>query len=318
VPFAQVAVGVGGRGVSRVLVLGPQRRPTVDAVVRGLDRAGPIGVVNAGWQEREPDDAELDGLLDGRSVNLRLYARWLDVLEQDPEYAAAEREHRAALAERQELYLVQLAGVLGALREVARYGGSRAEVREPARADAEAAVRLVDERHLTRVHEAHAAFEALWRPGERAAVARHREAVRQRLDEVPTLVLTGGHVGVLLHVLQLFAVTRPPVVIAWSAGAMALTERVLLFHDRAPHGPAHAEFAARGLGWLTGCVLLPHARRRLHTEDPARMAELAVRAAPARCVVLDDGTRLDLDGASLPNSARVVTADGRIGEGVAG
>jgi hypothetical protein len=42
--------------------------------------------------------------------------------------------------------------VLGALREVARYGGSRAEVREPARADAEAAVRLVDERHLTRVH----------------------------------------------------------------------------------------------------------------------------------------------------------------------
>ena len=48
------------------------------------------------------------------------------------------------------------------------------------------------------------------------------------------------------------------------------------------------------------------------------MAELAVRAAPARCVVLDDGTRLDLDGASLPNSARVVTADGRIGEGVAG
>jgi hypothetical protein len=142
--------------------------------------------------------------------------------------------------------------------------------------------------------------------------------VRQRLDGVPTLVLTGGHVGVLLHVLPLFAVTRPPVVVAWSAGAMALTERVLLFHDRAPHGPAHAEFAGRGLGWLTGVVLLPHARRRLRTEDPARMAELAVRAAPARCVVLDDGTRLDVDGASLPASARVVAADGRIGEGVAG
>jgi hypothetical protein len=301
-----------------VVVLGPQRRPTVDTAVRSLDRAGPIAVVNAGWQEREPDDAELDGLLDGRSLNLRLYARWLDVLDQDPEYAAAEREHRAALAERQELYLVQLAGVLGALREAARYGGSRAEVREHARVDAEAAVRLVDERHLTRVREAHAAFEASWRPGERAAVARHREAVRQRLDGVSTLVLAGGHLGVLLHVLRMFAVTRPPVVIAWSAGAMALTERVLLFNDRAVHEPVHAEFAGRGLGWLTGCVLLPHARRRLRTEDPARMAELAFRAAPARCAVLDDGIRLDVDGSSLPTTARVVAADGRIGEGAAG
>ena len=76
---------------------------------------------------------------------------------------------------------------------------------------------------------------------------------------------------------------------------MALTERVLLFHDQAPHGPAHAEFADHGLGWLRGCVLLPHARRRLRIEDPARMAVLAARTAPARCVVLDDGTRLDLD-----------------------
>ena len=48
------------------------------------------------------------------------------------------------------------------------------------------------------------------------------------------------------------------------------------------------------------------------------MAELAFRAAPARCAVLDDGTRLDVDGSSLPATARVVAADGRIGEGAAG
>ena len=71
-------------------------------------------------------------------------------------------------------------------------------------------------------------------------------------------------------------------VIAWSAGAMALTERVLLFHDRAPHGPAHAEFLDAGLGWIPGCVLLPHARRRLRTDDPARMAELAGAGRPGR------------------------------------
>ena len=71
------------------------------------------------------------------------------------------------------------------------------------------------------------------------------------------------------HVLRLFAVGRPPAVVAWSAGAMALTERVMLFHDRAAHGPSHAEFADVGLGWVPGAVLLPHARRRLRVDDPA-------------------------------------------------
>ncbi len=305
--------------MTHLVVLGPQRRPTVDSVVRNMDMDGPIATVTAGWRDREPDDAELDALLGGRSLNLKLYARWQDTWDSDPEYAAAEREHRAALAERQELYLVQLHGVLGALREVDRYGGSRTGFREAAHADTEAALRLVDERHLARVRDAHAEFEAAWRPGEREVVARHRGAVRQVLDGVRALVIPGGHVGALLHVLRLFAVTAPPVVIAWSAGAMALTERVLLFHDRVPHGPAHPEFVGAGLGWLPGCVLLPHARRRLRTDDPARMAELAARVAPAWCVVLDDGIRLDLPpgSAALPDGTRVVEADGRIGELVA-
>ena len=94
---------------------------------------------------------------------------------------------------------------------------------------------------------------------------------------------------------------------------MALTERVMLFHDRAAHGPSHAEFADVGLGWVPGVVVLPHARRRLRVDEPGRMAELAFRAAPARCVVLDDGTRLDLgpDG-GLPPDALVVGSDGRL------
>jgi hypothetical protein len=298
----------------RIIVLGPQRRPTVDTVVRGMERPGPMATVTSGWQEREPDDAELDALLDGRSVNLRLYARWHDVLTRDPEYAAAELEHRAAMRELQELHLVQLDGALRGLREVARYGGSRPPIRNAARADAEAVVRVVDERHLARVREARAAFEARWQPGQRLAAAEHRGEVRRVLEAAAALVVAGGHVGVLLHVLRLFGVSGPPVVIAWSAGAMALTERVLLFHDRAPHGPAHAEFLDAGLGWIPGCVLLPHARRRLRTDDDRRMAELAGRAAPARCVVLDDGVRLDLGaGGALPPGARVIGPDGRIG-----
>jgi hypothetical protein len=292
----------------RAVVLGPQRRPTLGAVARTLDLPGPVATVTAGWEEREPDDAELDALLGGRSTNLRLHARWHDVLGRDPEYAAAEVTHFAALRERRELYLLQLDGAVRALREVARRGD--ADVHAEARADAEAVVRLVDERHLARVRDARAAFEHGW--GDRPVVAEHRADLARLTADASALVVAGGHVGVLLHVLRLFALPVPPLVIAWSAGAMALTERVLLFHDRAGHGPSHAEFLDAGLCWLPGVVLLPHARKRLRTDDPLRMAELAVRAAPARCVVLDDGVRLDLDGA-LPPNTRIVTAEGRIG-----
>lgn len=298
----------------RAFVLGPQRRPTLGPVAGALDLAAPVATVTAGWEEREPDDTELDALLDGRSRNLRLYERWLDVSARDPKYADAERQHRAALREQRALYQVRLDAALRGLREVTRHGGDDA-VRSAARTDAEAVVRLVDEQHLARVREARAAFDETWRPGERDAVGEHRSAVSHLAGTSSALVVTGGNVDVLLHVLRLFAVPAPAAVIAWSAGAMALTERVLLFHDRTPYSPSDAEFLDSGVGWLRGCVLLPHARRRLRTDDPARMAELAARAAPARCVVLDDGVRLDLgpDG-ELPPDARVVAGDGHIGE----
>jgi hypothetical protein len=298
----------------RAFVLGPQRRPTLGPVVGALDLAAPVATVTAGWEEREPDDAELDALLGGRSTNLRLHARWQDVLARDPAYADAERQYRAALREHRALYQLRLDAALRGLREVTRYDGDDA-VRSAARTDAEAVVRLVDEQHLARVREARASFEDTWRPGERDAVAEHRSAVSHVAGSASALVVTGGNVEVLLHVLRLFAVPAPPAVIAWSAGAMALTERVLLFHDRTPYSPSDAEFLDSGVGWLRGCVLLPHARRRLRTDDPVRMAELAARAAPARCVVLDDGVRLDLGShGELPPDARVVAGDGHIGE----
>ena len=92
----------------RIILLGPQRRPTVDAVVRSLDLDGPVATITAGWREREPDDRELGTLLGGRAVNLALYRRWLDVQDRDPEYAAADRELQRTLAERQDVYLLRL------------------------------------------------------------------------------------------------------------------------------------------------------------------------------------------------------------------
>ena len=298
----------------RITLLGPQRRPTLEAVAWSLYPEGPIATITAGWQEREGDDSELGKLLGARDVNLGLYRRWLDVTERDPLFAAAERRLAEVLDEVAASYLIRLDHALQAVYAVQRRGGN-GPLRAGILAEAIGAVRDLDAAHLRRVGAVRGEFYAELPPHERPVIAEHRAEVAALLGDAAAVVVAGGHVGVLADVLHLFNVAaslRAPV-IAWSAGAMALTERVLLFHDRAAHGPSDAEFLDSGLGWLRGCVLLPHARRRLRTDDAARMTELAVRAAPARCVVLDDGVRLDVrPDSGLPPEARVVTADGRI------
>lgn len=298
-----------------VTFLGPQRRPTLDRVVAALGLAGPFAVVNAGWQEREADDGELLSLLGDNATNLRLHARWLDVLENDSEYAAAEREHLTAVDELQQLYLVRLDHAVRAAYEVAQRHDGHPRTRAMAVEDALEVVRLVDATHVRRVQELRSAFADAWRPGERDAVARHRAEIHAVLATSQCLAIAGGHVDELVRVLRLFDIGSgmPPRIVAWSAGAMALTSTIVLFHDRAAQGPCQPEVFDSGLGIATGIVALPHARRRLHTDDLVRMSVLARRFAPARCVVLDDGIQLDLgDDGSLPSGARLVAADGQI------
>jgi hypothetical protein len=304
--------------VSRaVTLLGPQRRPSVQPVLRDLDPDAPVATVTAGWQERESDDAELRELLGGRAVNLALHGRWLDLHERDQEYAHAERDHDVALAELRSMYLDRLDHALRAAYAVGNARESRPRLSAAALDDAIEVIRLVDRQHLARVREVQHAFFAAWRPQERPVVAQHREEVRGVLRQAQAVVVAGGHVGELLRVLHLFQVEPhlPDVVIAWSAGAMALSERVVLFHDFVPHGVAQTEVLGEGLGVVRGLVPLPHMRRRLRMDDRIRMSVLARRFTPARCVVLDDGVRLPLaaDG-QPPADARVLDARGQVTE----
>jgi hypothetical protein len=87
----------------------------------------------------------------------------------------------------------------------------------------------------------------------------------------------------------------------------------VLFHDRSAHGPGHPEVLASGLSVLHGVVPLPHARARLLLDDTPRMAVFARRFAPARCVLLESGTRLDIRGdGDFPPGARMLAADGHV------
>ena len=145
----------------------------------------------------------------------------------------------------------------------------------------------------------------------------HRAAVADMLGGSAALVLAGGRVGVLADVLHLFnvaAVLRAPV-IAWSAGAMALANRIVLFHDRAPPGPGHPEVYGSGLSVLRDVVLLPHARARMLLYYAPRMAVFARRFGPARCLLLESGTRLEVTsnvGGAWPAGSRMLAEDGHI------
>jgi hypothetical protein len=299
----------------RVTLLGPQRRPTLDAVVRSLRIEGPIATITAGWQEREPDDDQLKEQLDGRAVNLGLYGRWLDVQDRDPGFAAADRRLRGVLEEMQDLYLLRLDHALQAVYAVQRRRGNGL-LRDDAVTEAIADVRELDARHMQRISDVHDEFYQAWPPHDRPVIAEHRAAVGRLLGDAATLVIAGGHVGVLastLHMFNVAASLRSPV-IAWSAGAMALTDRIVLFHDRSPQGSGHPELYGRGLSVLSGVVPLPHARERLLLEDLSRMAVFARRFAPARCILLEAGTRVDTDsdGGPYPPGTRVLAEDGRV------
>ncbi len=312
----------------RIILLGPQRRPTVGAVVRSLGLDGPVATITAGWQERESDDGELSTLLGGRAANLGLYQRWLDVQDRDPEYAAGERRLQEVLTELQEVYLLRLDHALQAVYALQRRdgrrgrdgrggGGGGGQALAAGVAEAIAAVRELDAAHLRRVNHARGDFFAQWQPHDRPVIGGHRAAVADMLGGSAALVLAGGHVGVLTDMLHLFnvaAVLRSPV-IAWSAGAMALADRIVLFHDRAPQGPGHPEIYGSGLSVLRDVVLLPHARARMLLDDTPRMAVFARRFGPARCILLESGTRLEVAsdrGGAWPAGTRMLAEDGHI------
>ncbi|QDO87159.1 hypothetical protein FNH13_01495 [Ornithinimicrobium ciconiae] len=302
--------------VASVTLLGPQRKPRVDKVLQSLGLADArAAIINAGWREREPEDELLVTLTSGDAVNLRLWHRMQEVWDADPEFAAADRKRRVLLEEMQDLYLIALDHVIDALVTMRTRAPRSAAAQEVALADAEQIMRDIDQRHLDRVSEIHAGFWAKWPPHERRPVQLQRQLISSDLNGTDVVLIPGGHVGVLIGALHLFNIApqlRVPIV-AWGAGAMALTDRVVLFHDRAAHGPSVSELFTTGLGLVHDTVAFPAARERLDVADQVRMGVLARRFSPAACLLLDERARVDIPaGGDLPDDARVLDNDGTI------
>jgi len=307
---------------SHVVLLGPQRlEPTLKEAVDSLGIRGRIAAVTAGWEERESEDQELSAHLGGRTVSLHLYRRSEDVHQRDPELLNAVRARHDRLRKLQELYRVRLSHLMEGARELLRretlpgYAGLiEAEVR-----GAIDAVKRLDDEHLQRVRETHVEFDLRWRPHQREHVARHRAELREVLDGCSALCIAGGHIAILLDRLRMFGVIdllREQPIFAWSAGAMAVTERVVVFDDRSAHGPGDPEVLESGLGAVQGVVALPHAAKRLRMDDRTRVALFARRFEPCVCAALEPRMRMDWrDGSwTAPWGARALSTHGELAE----
>lgn len=306
---------------ARAVVLGPQPgRISLGPGIEALDPPpGPVAAITVGWRESEPVlrevERELEGL--GREAEpLHIGERVGRVFARDTELAEAHRALQEGLLAEERLYGARLRRAVETAREVARLAfGER--YRAPYAEEAWRAILAADRFHVER----HA---ALWQEFREAVRLHQRPMVREEKEEVERLlagsaavVLTGGHVAVIRNRLLLLGLTdalaRLPI-LAWSAGAMVLTPRVVLFHDRLPGGTARPEILGNGLSVLPGLALFPDAALRLDLKDRQNLRELSGRVAPDRAVLLDPGEVIHWDGDrwSAPDGIRFLSSEGEL------
>lgn len=259
-------------------------------------------MLSAGWRSDETDDEPLRRHLGPDVAVLPIYTWFEVVMRELPELRADYRSRQDELARLRRLHRLRLNAALaawGEVRDERRPDGDpladeslRHALEDVRRIDAQ----LLD--NAAAITSAHARASQPWE--QQPVVSRLRERAHQLLREARAVVITGGHVAVLLNRLQFFGVDTVlreihqagTPILAWSAGSMVLTERIVLFYDDPPDGQPYPELLDRGFGLVKNLVLLPHARQRLRLDDPRRVALMAARFAPAVCLGLDNGSAL--------------------------
>jgi hypothetical protein len=292
-----------------VVLLGAQRfDPTLAAAVSELGIKGRIATITAGWQERESEDEELNAHLQNRTVNLKLHARGDEVFLEDTELRDAHRERQDVLRHRQDFYRIRLEYELECDR-VIRQRNAPAEIMAEQAEAGNDTVRELDRAHLANCVMQHTAFNEGWRLHERPSVKKHRDELAEIIDDCDAIAIAGGHVATLINRLALFGIgplCKGKTVFAWSGGAMAVSERVVLFHDDPPQGPGATEVLDAGLGLCPGAVFFPEPEKRLKLEQKDRMARLTRRFNPAQCLLLPARSRVTYRNGQFTNAQGVL------------
>lgn len=298
------------------ILLGPQSpTPNLKRAIESIKADGPIVAITAGWRDSEGEIDELQEIAGHPIENLMLYRRTEQVFANEPAMYELQRERQEKLKELQRLYRIRLAPTMTAARKLMR---TRAEP-ELLKLEQRAAItqlRALDTHHLRRIRATHLSFNQRRASLEAPQALAQRDEVHHLVKDAGLVLVAGGHVAVLLNRIRLFGLDQllalKPV-IAWSAGAMAMSDRIVLFHHTAPQGKRDAELLDAGLGIVRRRVLLPHADTRLDWRNRRRMALFSRRFSPASCCTLDNGSLIQLDNGRVvaANDSFIVTRTGR-------
>jgi hypothetical protein len=271
-----------------------------DALEQIGDHGAPLAVISAGWQEGEDDLTELAAAAGRPVLGLELYRRAANLLGADARLHAAYRNRQDRLIVLQQLYRLRLKHLSLAARRLLE-SDQDAALLVPEQRHAIAQLRALDRHHLHRTEMIQLEFDSEFDHQTHPALAEQAAEIESILRQCSGVLIAGGNVLVLLNRIRLFGLedslrNRP--IVAWSAGAMVLSERIVLYHDRAPQGRRDSEIMGSGLGLLPGHVFLPDARRRLRAQDRNRVALFCRRYSPDTCLTLDSGTQVRFDGAT--------------------
>ncbi|MEM7082674.1 MAG: Type 1 glutamine amidotransferase-like domain-containing protein [Pseudomonadota bacterium] len=296
---------------ARRLLLGPQR-PTINldaAMERANLGADDVAVISAAWQEAEGDIDDVRALTRCPLFDLQIYRRAEALFLSDDALREAHSIRQRRLKQQQSLYRLRLKQLTLAAREILTANGDADAIAEERR-HAISQLRALDRHHVRQMDKIHAEFNEQFNVDSYAELRRYVDAIREDLARCSGVLITGGNVMVLLNRLQLFgmgSLLHDKPLIAWSAGAMVLTERIVLYHDRMPQGRREPEIISRGLGVLPEIVLLPDARNRLDTGRAAHIGLFSRRFSPAVCLTLDSGSLIQVEDGRYTDSIAVNT-----------
>lgn len=278
-----------------------------------------MAVISAGWQEAEGDIGDVFEQVQRPLLDLGIYQKAEHLTTAYPEFAEAYRERQDNLKDLQRLYRLRCKQLMIAARLALRAEASP-EILATEQHHAMSQVRELDRHHLRSMQAIHTEYDPTFDALTSGEITAFSAEISTKIADCKTLLITGGNVMVLLNRLNLFGLKDVLVnkhLVAWSAGAMVLSDTLVLFHDKTPLGRRDPEVVSKGCGVIPGYVFLPDAKRRLRKSDTVRTRLMCRRFAPAQCVTLNNGAGLLFetqgskpDKLKIADQVTVMTRDG--------
>jgi hypothetical protein len=278
-----------------LILLGPQPHyASLKRVLRQLPPSGPVALITAGWETEEQQDHEIRQVVEAEVINLKLFARTEKLFQDDPDLIQQLQQRQDELRLVRDVYNERLRRQSKSAHWLFHHQLEGIDLTEE-RESAIAMMRQLDQQHFQHAQRIIDRYEQKLQTPNRPLVADHRQELQEILGRCGLLLIAGGHVAILLNRLQIFGIfelTPSIPIIAWSGGAMALSERIVFYHDSLPQSLKEAEVLRPGIGLYHKLLPLPDARCRLNLNDRIRIELFSRRFVGFQNVIFDENTIL--------------------------